>query len=245
MTRGTVEAMNLPKLLLVGLAALLAISLMWPPYPREQWLQHLPTVAALVGLTLAARAHVALERGDGVPRRDDWRCTSSAPGGFTPTCRTKSGATRSFGAGPHEWFGWTRNHYDRLVHLAFGLLMPLPIVEAAMRYGGLSRRWAMAWAIAVVAAVSAVYEVFEWLLAVIAAPEFAEHYNGQQGDAWDGAKRHGPGDRREPDRDGVAQLVDAAKCAIVARYRRRNSHPPPRCTTAHRPPCVRSQLSEP
>jgi putative membrane protein len=93
-----------------------------------------------------------------------------------------------FGAGPQEWFGWIRNHYDRLVHLAFGLLMPLPIAEAAMRFGGLSRRWALFTAISVVASASAVYEVFEWLLAIVAAPEYAEHYNGQQGDIWDGQK---------------------------------------------------------
>ena len=57
-----------------------------------------------------------------------------------------------------------------------------------MRYGGLSRRWALFTAISAVAAASAVYEVFEWLLAVVAAPEYAEHYNGQQGDLWDGQK---------------------------------------------------------
>jgi putative membrane protein len=173
--------------LLLALTAVLAISLIRAPYPREQWLQHLPTIAALIGLAVAVRKawlsatavicltgmmalHIVGARWiySYVPY-DEW-----------------FGAI--FGSGPREWFGWRRNHYDRLVHLAFGLLMPQPIVEAATRHGGLSRRWALLAALAAVAAMSAVYEVLEWLLAVIAAPDFAESYNGQQGDAWDAQK---------------------------------------------------------
>jgi putative membrane protein len=39
-----------------------------------------------------------------------------------------------------------------------------------------------------VGAISAIYEVLEWLLAIIAAPEVADRHNGQQGDAWDAQK---------------------------------------------------------
>ncbi len=31
----------------------------------------------------------------------------------------------------------------------------------------------------------AVYEIFEWLAAMLMAPDWAESYNGQQGDVWD------------------------------------------------------------
>ena len=92
------------------------------------------------------------------------------------------------GSGPSDWFGWTRNHYDRLVHFAFGVLMTLPLAEAARRYARLAPAVALAFAWLAVAGVSAVYEVFEWALAVIAAPDFAEKYNGQQGDFWDAQK---------------------------------------------------------
>lgn len=39
------------------------------------------------------------------------------------------------GSGISEWFGWERNHYDRLVHLCFGGLwmVAIPVV------GGLHR----------------------------------------------------------------------------------------------------------
>ena len=103
----------------------------------------IPDGVALAALAWAARQELAVDARRLRASSRCSRCTWSARGGFTPTCRTKRGATRVFGSGPREWFGWDRNHYDRLVHLAFGLLMPLPIVETAMRYGGLSRRWAL------------------------------------------------------------------------------------------------------
>jgi putative membrane protein len=31
----------------------------------------------------------------------------------------------------------------------------------------------------------AVYEILEWLAAMLMAPDWAESYNGQQGDVWD------------------------------------------------------------
>jgi putative membrane protein len=66
--------------------------------------------------------------------------------------------------------------------------MTLPLAEAARRYARLAFAVALAFAWLAVAGVSAVYEVFEWALAVIAAPDFAEKYNGQQGDFWDAQK---------------------------------------------------------
>ena len=32
------------------------------------------------------------------------------------------------------------------------------------------------------------YEIFEWLLTIVAAGETADRYNGQQGDIWDAQK---------------------------------------------------------
>lgn len=175
-----------PLLLLVALLLLLAT--LWQPiYPQEQWLQHVPTVLALGGLLLSA------QRG--------WLSNASA------ACLTamlalhilgarwiysyvpyESLADSLVGSGPHEWFGWERNHYDRLVHFAFGLLVTYPLAEATMRFGRLTITMALAFAWMTIAGVSALYEVAEWLLAVIAAPEMADRYNGQQGDFWDAQK---------------------------------------------------------
>ena len=179
--------MRLQFTLVAALVLLLLISLWSPLYPREQWLQHVPTVLAIPALAWSARKQV-LTNGA-------FACLVAMLALHIVGARWiysyvpyDEWATTLVGSGPNAWFGATRNHYDRFVHLAFGLLMPLPLVEVAMRYGNLCRRWAVAWALAMVAAISAFYEVFEWLLAVIAAPEIAEHYNGQQGDAWDAQK---------------------------------------------------------
>ncbi|MDO9361846.1 MAG: DUF2238 domain-containing protein, partial [Sphingopyxis sp.] len=85
-------------------------------------------------------------------------------------------------------FGWTRNHYDRLVHFAFGALSVVPVAEIALRWGGLSRRGAAFTVLGWVLAISCLYEIFEWLLTIVAAGETADRYNGQQGDMWDAQK---------------------------------------------------------
>lgn len=85
-------------------------------------------------------------------------------------------------------FGFQRNMFDRLVHFVFGLCLARPLVELAIRRCGLSRRLAMAAMVVAVLALSAVYEIFEWGLAVTLSPEAADEYNGQQGDAFDAQK---------------------------------------------------------
>ena len=81
-----------------------------------------------------------------------------------------------------------RNHYDRLVHCASGLLLTPPIAELAARSGGLRRGWAAGFAACAVLAVAALYEVFEWTLTALLNPAYADRYNGLQGDAWDAQK---------------------------------------------------------
>jgi putative membrane protein len=86
-------------------------------------------------------------------------------------------------------FGLSRNHYDRVVHFAFGLLMLRPISELAFRNlrgdAPLARRYL---AVAAVALWSAVYEIVEWLVASVADPEAGIAYLGTQGDVWDAQK---------------------------------------------------------
>lgn len=82
----------------------------------------------------------------------------------------------------------SRNHYDRAVHFCWGLLLYLPLREIVMRWTSLGRVKAGIIAIAFLAAMSAVYEMLEWLLTVVMSPERAETYNGQQGDTFDPQK---------------------------------------------------------
>jgi putative membrane protein len=81
-----------------------------------------------------------------------------------------------------------RNHFDRFVHFAFGALAMAPMVEGGVRYGGLSSRMALVFAITFVLAVGALYEIFEWSLTLALAPGDAGAYNGEQGDRFDAQK---------------------------------------------------------
>jgi putative membrane protein len=81
-----------------------------------------------------------------------------------------------------------RNHFDRLVHFAFGVLAMAPMVEAGVRYWGLTPRMAPVFAILFVLAVGGLYEIFEWSLTLALAPEDAGAYNGEQGDMFDAQK---------------------------------------------------------
>ena len=83
--------------------------------------------------------------------------------------------------------GATRNHYDRFVHFAFGLLMLRPIAELALRdvRGRVARVYL---GVATVALWSVSYEAIEWLVARIADPAAGTAYLGTQGDEWDAQK---------------------------------------------------------
>lgn len=84
--------------------------------------------------------------------------------------------------------GFKRNMFDRLVHFAFGALFIGPVFEIFSRYAQQGRRLAIYSAMMFILGGSALYEIFEWLLAVVMSPEAAEAYNGQQGDIFDGPK---------------------------------------------------------
>lgn len=87
-----------------------------------------------------------------------------------------------------EWLHSTRNHYDRLVHLLFGLFLFPALVEVSRNR--ITSRQVMAVLVAwlMVQAGSLIYELFEWALTLVLSPEDAEGYNGQQGDVFDAQK---------------------------------------------------------
>lgn len=87
-----------------------------------------------------------------------------------------------------ERFGFERNHYDRLVHFSFGLLLAVPIQEFERRYLKLTAGIASVLAIECILATSAGYELLEWLVAVVFTPEWADQFLGQQGDIFDAQK---------------------------------------------------------
>jgi putative membrane protein len=84
--------------------------------------------------------------------------------------------------------GGARNHYDRFAHFSVGLLLVIPFREVLHRRTPLRGAWLNGLAATGVLAFAGFYEITEWWIAVLAAPETAEAYLGSQGDPWDAQK---------------------------------------------------------
>jgi putative membrane protein len=84
--------------------------------------------------------------------------------------------------------GFTRNHFDRVVHFSFGLLASVPILEVQSRVARIKKPWGHLLPVAIVGAFSAHYEILEWCVAMIVAPDAGNAYLGTQGDTWDAQK---------------------------------------------------------
>ena len=201
---------NAQARILLATAVFAAASIWNSPFPALTPLQAIPTFVALAALALAGRRwgvstaslaclclFLALHTIGGryiysfVPY-DEW---FAALGLTTPS----------------EVFGWQRNHYDRLVHFAFGLLWFPLLRELLVRKGGLSPRWSTYVAVEAVLAASAAYEIFEWWLTLVMAPGNADAYNGQQGDIWDAQK------------DMALAFVGTLIAAVVSSIRKKRS----------------------
>jgi putative membrane protein len=90
-----------------------------------------------------------------------------------------------FGFWLQDVLGLVRNHYDRLVHFAFGLLIAYPLREWLLRVTAVRRGWSYFMTVALVLAFSGFYEVMEGVVAMIVSPELGAAYLGAQGDEWD------------------------------------------------------------
>jgi putative membrane protein len=88
----------------------------------------------------------------------------------------------------NAWFGWERNHYDRLLHFLFGFLLAIPARELLEGVAGVSRRWSYRLAVVLLMAASSLYELIEWAAALVFGGELGVHYLGTQGDEWDGQR---------------------------------------------------------
>ncbi|MBK6423129.1 MAG: DUF2238 domain-containing protein [Gemmatimonadetes bacterium] len=81
--------------------------------------------------------------------------------------------------------GWTRNHYDRLGHLAQGFIPALVAREVMLRTSPLRPgKWLFFLVLCVALALSATYELIEWWTAA-GTGEAADAFLGTQGDVWD------------------------------------------------------------
>jgi len=84
-----------------------------------------------------------------------------------------------------EWFGWQRNNYDKLGHFAQGLVPAMIARELLIRHAVVNgAHWRNLFIVCFCLAFSALYELIEWWVALLAGGS-AEAFLGTQGDIWD------------------------------------------------------------
>lgn len=177
------------RLALAFLAVWLALAV--GPVDRADWMAENLLVAGLAVALWATRLTVPLSK-------------ASSTTLFAFLCLHEVGAHYTYPGVPYDaWFaaltggtlegalGLERNHFDRLVHLAFGLLLTQPIREVLMRTSPLRGRWTYWLAVAVSMAASSGYEVAEWWVAALFGGDLGAAFLGAQGDEWDAQKDMG------------------------------------------------------
>jgi putative membrane protein len=103
------------------------------------------------------------------------------------------GATYTYAENPFGYWlkdvlDLQRNHYDRIVHFSFGLLLTYPMRDYFLNWF----KWP-AWVcwvlpIEITMSFSGLYEIIEWLVADVFFPAEGIAYLGTQGDVWDAQK---------------------------------------------------------
>jgi putative membrane protein len=85
-----------------------------------------------------------------------------------------------------EAFGLSRNHYDRVGHVALGVFPVLLARELLLRTSPLQRgKWLAFLSVSVVFAFAAFWELLEWWTTLIVASDVGQAFLGSQGDVWD------------------------------------------------------------
>jgi len=82
----------------------------------------------------------------------------------------------------------SRNPFDRIAHFAYGSLMVYPVRELLVRLSGVRGRWSYYLPVAMILALSGLFEIIEAVVAVVVSPELGSLYLGTQGDEWDAQK---------------------------------------------------------
>lgn len=82
----------------------------------------------------------------------------------------------------------SRNHFDRIVHFIYGLLLAYPIREVFLRVADLRGFWGYFFPLSVTLSTSVLYEIAEWGAAEVFGGDLGIAFVGVQGDVWDAQK---------------------------------------------------------
>ena len=191
---------RLPKILLAVFAAIWVVTAIKPKYPQDWLLENLLVFAAVPALVFTWRK---------------FRFSNLSYCLITLFLLLHAiGAHYTYSEVPlGDWLRdhWqlSRNHYDRVVHFSFGLLMGLPLWEILVRVAGFTGGWARVITINTVIAASALYEMLEAIIAHLVSPELGAAYNGTQGDIWDAQK------------DAALATLGVLICTLISAFRQK------------------------
>lgn len=85
-----------------------------------------------------------------------------------------------------EAFGWSRNHYDRVGHVALGVFPVFLAREVLLWTSPLRRgKWLFGLSVSLVFSFAAFWELLEWWVTLLVAGDVGQAFLGSQGDVWD------------------------------------------------------------
>ena len=93
-----------------------------------------------------------------------------------------------FGFSLNQTLGFERNHFDRVVHFLYGLLLAYPIREVFIRIANVRGFWGYFLPLDLTMSTSMFFELVEWGVAEIFGGGLGAAYLGTQGDVWDAQK---------------------------------------------------------
>ena len=88
----------------------------------------------------------------------------------------------------NELMDWERNHFDRMVHFSYGLLLAYPVRELFLRVVNVRGFWGYFLPLDITMSTSMLFELFEWAVAEFVGGDLGIAYLGTQGDVWDAHK---------------------------------------------------------
>lgn len=96
-------------------------------------------------------------------------------------------AQMSYFDGITAFFGFERNHFDRVVHFLFGLLL-FPFLYEICFHHLRKFKTSLLFTFTIIISISTLYEILEWVVAMTFYPELGISFLGIQGDVWDAHK---------------------------------------------------------
>lgn len=190
---------------LLGLYLIWWLALAISPWYRDDWL--LENMLVFIGLPTVVLVHRQLSHGALTALFVFFMLHAVGAHYTYAEVPYEAWADAAFGSSVNDLFGLQRNHFDRLVHFLYGLLVTPAAIELLDARMVLRGAWRYLVPFTFMASHSAIYEVMEWGAAAVFGGDLGQAFLGTQGDEWDSQK------------DSALALLGALIAVIFVRLR--------------------------